>query len=540
MGKPNSKRSQHYELASSVHERIRSELTELLDSALLTTDSVRAFKYRYLRDQVFSKYNDPKEGSADARRLAAIAKWKLMELRNERTNVRQFIGFEAEFLLAKGRKLRSERLFTYARHVILDVLGNTPDLEVLYGTFTDGASTGFKRQPGVVAAKFEMGADITASCLKWFRLIAETCETWSHLRSDGLNNLTVVEGGSLFTVPKNSEIDRCAVKEPEMNMFCQKGVGHFIRSRLRSVVGINLNDQTRNQKLARKGSEDGSLATLDLSSASDLISDGLVRELLPADWYDLLNDIRSQRVLVEGSYRDTNMFSSMGNAFTFELESLIFYALSRAVMHYAGCRGKISVFGDDIIVPSQCAGLLAKVLQFVGLKVNNRKSFWTGPFRESCGKHWYRGYDVTPFYVKEPVGTVTRLIHYLNRLRKWASGPYNEDVLDDRFDGHWCKWSRKVPSALWGGKDLERIDALVTPHRPRYRLISEKKEVEVPQLGAYLQWLRAADGRSVVSEPIVTSKVMVENEAKLRLRRLVVFGRVDIPLFLREWEEWES
>jgi hypothetical protein len=93
-------------------------------------------------------------------------------------------------------------------------------------------------------------------------------------------------------------------------MYLQKGVGNHIRRRLRRV-GVNLNDQSVNRSLARMGAATGEVATLDLSSASDTVTIEAVRLLLPDDWFLYLNDIRSQEVLVEGTYVRTEMFSSM-------------------------------------------------------------------------------------------------------------------------------------------------------------------------------------------------------------------------------------
>jgi hypothetical protein len=54
------------------------------------------------------------------------------------------------------------------------------------------------------------------------------------------------------------------------------------------------------------------------------------------------------------------------------------------------------VFGDDIIVPSECAEFVIDDLESFGLLVNRTKSFWRGAFRESCGVDAYNGVDVTP------------------------------------------------------------------------------------------------------------------------------------------------
>lgn len=508
-------------------QMVEDFLSYLSDTSWCHSDAMK-FKCQYLSESLLSKYNDPSEIGAEERRVSAIKKWHSMELRNSVTNVRLFLDDDVSFAVIGGRSLSSHWIARHARNTILRVLGAEPDVDVLYGTFTSGASTSMKRGAGNVAVKFKVGADVTEPCYARFLSILETCETWKYLR--GPLQVNVVRGGSLFTVPKNSEIDRCAVKEPDLNMFCQKGVGNYIRNRLNRVLGIDLNDQTRNQQLARVGSIDGSLATLDLSSASDLISNGLVRQLLPEPWFDLLDDIRSQAVFVDGVWIETNMFSSMGNGFTFELESLLFISIAKAIVAFVRAQGAVSVYGDDIIIPSAAAGLLAKVLYWYGLKVNTKKSYWTGPFRESCGKHWYAGVDVTPFFIREPISSMMRLIHFLNRLRVWATSPFNADLCEPHFYPFWVRWSRKVPSSLYGGKDPERIDALVTHHHPRMKLVNVKRKLSVDPLGAYLHWLRTADGRETLGEPIVTSTVMIESQHVV-LRRNAVYGTVKIPWY---------
>jgi hypothetical protein len=117
----------------------------------------------------------------------------------------------------------------------------------------------------------------------------------------------------LFTVPKSSEIDRVACKEPEVNMFMQRSVGAHIRRRLRRV-GVDLNDQTVNQHLAKIAVDQG-LATIDLSAASDSITEQLVVNWLPPEWFLLLNRLRVHNVDVDGTLHPLQMFSSMGNGF---------------------------------------------------------------------------------------------------------------------------------------------------------------------------------------------------------------------------------
>jgi len=97
----------------------------------------------------------------------------------------------------------------------------------------------------------------------------------------------------------------------------------------------------------------------------------------------------------DGSRERLEKFSSMGNGFTFPLESLIFWALASAASDDI-----VTVYGDDIICAVKDVELIIKVLEACGFAINKGKSFWSGPFRESCGSDYYRGIDVRPVYVK--------------------------------------------------------------------------------------------------------------------------------------------
>lgn len=230
--------------------------------------------------------------------------------------------------------------------------------------------------------------------------------------------LKIVEGGRYDTVPKTSVIDRSIIVEPRGNSFLQKSVGTFIRRRLLRA-GVNLNDQGINQRLAQKAFREN-LATIDLEMASDSIADELVHILLPVDWYNLLSDLRSPKVSLDGSFHKLEKFSSMGNGFTFELESLIFAAAAYAVTSETKHGYAFSVYGDDIIVHQSSAGELVSLLEALGFTVNTEKSFVTGMFYESCGKHYFGDHDVTPIYQKEDFDDV-EAIRSFNRVYRLCS-----------------------------------------------------------------------------------------------------------------------
>lgn len=367
--------------------------------------------------------------------------------------------------------------------------------------FGPGASFALKRKYGDAYHKFRCKPEVTKACAGLASAVLLQHPGWlSHLASisgsqDPLENLTIVEGNRITTVPKNAKTDRVIAIEPLMNMFVQKGIGAVIRRRLKRV-GIDLNNQEQNQLLAREGSELGTLATIDLSSASDCVSLRLVQELLPCDWYQAIEQARCQSgVLPSGEKITYQKVSSMGNGFTFELESLIFWALTSSVVDLYGCTDRrVSVYGDDIIVSTDAYEHVVEVLNFCGFTVNAKKSFATGKFRESCGKHYFAGHDVTPFYIREDIVTPDRLILTLNNLRRFAARlyPYGLDV---RFQPVYDEFRRKLPAwfrkpripdgygdgALFG--DFSEVCPQRAPHGHegwRYQTLSEKRKSYVP------------------------------------------------------------
>jgi hypothetical protein len=198
-------------------------------------------------------------------------------------------------------------------------------------------------------------------------------------------------------VPKNAKTHRSVCVEAGLNVTYQLALGSFMAKRL-AAFGIDIRDQSLNQRRALEGSLTGALATLDLSSASDTVSRELVFELLPLEWADLLKWGRSSTVeLPSGETMTQEKFASMGNGYTFPLETLIFWGLAAAC---CDCDSDATVYGDDIVLPSEKFELLSEVLRYAGFLVNAGKSFHTGPFRESCGKDYFRGIDVRPFYAK--------------------------------------------------------------------------------------------------------------------------------------------
>lgn len=257
----------------------------------------------------------------------------------------------------------------------------------------------------------------------------------------------------LSTVPKTNVIDRTIEVGPSVNVGFQLAIGRLLESILKVSVGIDLvSQQDVNRRLAYRGSLSKAdhghrWATLDLSSASDSISVGLVERMftwLP-DWKAAMDTFRSTHVTgPTGDEWECHLYSSMGNGFTFPLQTLIFSALVASCYNSLGLppfavrqrfsrvkddgtstiidkpRPNFAVFGDDIIVDERVYDLLVRTLQAVGCVVNEDKSFNTGPFRESCGTDWYCGYNVRPVYC-ESLLTVQDRVSLINRLNRWSA-----------------------------------------------------------------------------------------------------------------------
>lgn len=289
-----------------------------------------------------------------------------------------------------------------AQEKIAHILGPLPRFSDIRPRLGPGASTTEKRTRAVPSYKlvppFECAPNTVSYIESIFNLNPHLAD---FIPQDGEFHDDIVSFGygRLEFVPKDALNYRSIVVEPSLTSMYQLGIGEVIAQRLR-LVGIDISDQSRNQELARLGSIGDHLCTVDLSSASDTISYALVKFLLPPEWFSLLTAFRSTFVTYRGEALELQKFSSMGNGFTFPLETLLFYALTWVV---ASDKSAVSVYGDDIICPSVDYPRLLRILSFCGFTVNTEKSFAYGPFRESCGKDYYRGTLVRPYYQKERV-----------------------------------------------------------------------------------------------------------------------------------------
>jgi len=375
----------------------------------------------------------------------------------------------------------------------------------------------------------------------------------------------------VVSVPKTMKTSRIICVEPTAMQFAQQlTAARLVRSleRVRLVTGtkpvrrgrplirhLNFNDQRPNQVAALRGSIDGSLATIDLSEASDRVSVKLVAAVFRHSPVLLrhLYGCRSTRAMMpDGEVFPLRKYASMGSALTFPVEALCFLMIciaavcdERKVFNRAGrpkslqafenVRKDILVFGDDIVVPSDCIVKVTEYLMAFGLKVNSKKSFYKGPFRESCGHDYFNGVLVTPVYLRRDPPTSHRdaekfvsWVHMANRFAKngmlmtahkiadYIDKMYKLPMVQETCSGlGWHFYRHGAPSSFrrWN-KDTNTFDELVQTLTVGSKKLSDELLDEDRLLFFHLN---RGEAEEYLSDPTRSPK---RNSLKLRRRKV--------------------
>lgn len=297
------------------------------------------------------------------------------------------------------------------------LIGSEPP-DYVPGRFGPGSTYGDKGQNATLPDKMQSRPTVNNGGTRWLQEWSVTA--WGKACAAAKRDEVIVRGNRFLTVPKDCRKDRGIAVEPSINVFYQLALGRALRHRL-ARSGVNLDyAQDIHRQVACEASKEGHMSTIDLSNASDTVCANFVKLALPDAWYEELNSLRSTHTLVGNHWVLLEKFSSMGNGYTFELETVLFMAICCAVLEIRGDTPlpgvNIHVFGDDIIVPSQYSEDVLAALNFLGFKPNEDKTFVNGPFRESCGGDYFLGADVRPHYIKEDVTEPQHFIALANAL----------------------------------------------------------------------------------------------------------------------------
>lgn len=340
----------------------------------------------------------------------------------------------------------------------------------------------------------------------------------------------------VVAVPKTQSSPRLIAIEPSAMQYAQQALkgeiySYVSKSSLRDLIGFT--DQERNRALARIASMTGSLATLDLSEASDRVHVELVVRLL-SRWPHLLDFVlstRSEWADVNGDEHHLAKFASMGSALTFPIETIIFsiialMGIERSASTPSPRWGEVvSIYGDDIIVPVDAVADVVQLLEDFGFRVNKAKSFWTGKFRESCGAEFFNGSDVSVVRLRlDPPGSrqdaaqIGKLADFRNRCYLaglWKTVKVCDDWLEPlvKVKPYLASLDHPAPSGAvykltvnpirWDA----RFDAHLQRWVRRYTYVKpEKRPYMVDGLGGILKWFFEAHA----DESLSTSDPWIE------------------------------
>lgn len=217
----------------------------------------------------------------------------------------------------------------------------------------------------------------------------------------------VYEDVKVTSVPKSFKSARIIAPDTILGGFLSRGLGDMLRKRLENGTHIDLAlQQERHRRWAQVASRTGHLATIDMSKASDSFVRRHIECIVPKSWHHALEIVRSPVVKVNDQAHTVSSFMLMGSGHTFPLQTILFFCLAEATRTLLRSRGKVSVYGDDIILPTRISTHFIDIMSELGFTINSSKSFYDSPdpcmpsqtfFRESCGGDYKGGVDVRPY-----------------------------------------------------------------------------------------------------------------------------------------------
>nr|APG77292.1 hypothetical protein [Wenzhou levi-like virus 6] len=337
---------------------------------------------------------------------------------------------------------------------------------------------------------------------------------------------TLVDSDKVTFVPKDARTDRPIAVGASLNMYLQLGVKTYLQERMKQF-GVDLTDQTRNQRLACEGSRYAYMngvencsqfSTIDLASASDTISIEIVKLLLPAEWYSFLSDLRHETGQLDDTTLFYEKFSAMGNGYTFPLESLVFWAVAKASAQFANAPSQykdLAVYGDDLIVRLSAAPAVITALNWAGFQVNTEKSFLSGHFKESCGSDYFRGNNVRTFYLKRQIRTYEDLYFVCN------------SIADLVIDG------RSTPGYL---RMYEALISYIPKRRRRYLPITATHDSGLRVPLSYMNsiglrpWLSSAEKRKCQSKGLL-------RDQNLDIQSMFCYSEYPVATTYKGWQK---
>jgi hypothetical protein len=320
-----------------------------------------------------------------------------------------FVDSQERFLCPEPMSQRATLVIQESKRICHEILGEF-DYDTWFDSCSFGkrAAVGLPRSESYLDTRFER---LSGTDLQWAafnQALARDVHLFRAVRKR-CRSKKIVANIKATAVPKSWKAARIIAPDTILGGFLSRGLGDYVRRRLERGTHIDLaKQQERHRRWALSASKSGYLATIDMSKASDSFTWRHIELLVPSSWCHALDVVRSRYCEVPG-FPDVIQLRSymlMGSGHTFPLQTLLFYCLAEATRTLLKCRGKVSVYGDDIIVPTRIAKPLIVVMSELGFAINSEKSFYDEPdkempsytfFRESCGGDYKGGIDVRPY-----------------------------------------------------------------------------------------------------------------------------------------------
>lgn len=439
-------------------------------------------------------YSLPNEYLNDAQAYAVIGKNKLFC--DENLLVPELVDgfFQQEkrnsLINSKFSKLRFDPLLEQVRNNVLRIIGDSPTPSRLYGELhlVDNVRFG----PG--SSYFAQG--ISVNPMDKIRngrvaLTSGAAHSWDcyTCKTPFSNKEKVTVEQDFFDfVPKNFKSLRTISVGNDGNTLIQLCHGKALRRKLKRFYDLDMQHELH-KKVVKDSSIHKSYATVDIKNASNSVCKNVVKALLPPIWYDLLNKSRHHKTQIGNYVHDLELFSSMGNGFTFELETIIFLAIAMTLPNsniLTEKFGDISVFGDDIICKNEDYDLLVTRLNHFGFEVNKDKSFFGESwFRESCGADYFAGVNVTPVYLRGELDIHNLQTFYVlaNKIRQMSLLLTGSEPWKSRFARAYSIAVKAIPEAFringpasleFDGVDLSHGWLHTTVRRDRHLLLTSQ------------------------------------------------------------------
>jgi hypothetical protein len=326
----------------------------------------------------------------------------------EKESLEGFLESQKDFGFPVHLNAKLGLLVPAVREVVGEILGEFQvDRWLNLCAFGRKAALGLEKRNAYLDIRFQC-LNGTKKQILWFKeALSRNVQLNRAVRQHCRYRFTEVNAVAMTAVPKSYKAARIVAPDTTIGGFLSRGLGTYLREQLEANTHIDLALQPdRHKKWACEASLHGHLATLDMSKASDSFVWGHIIKFLPSSWLCAMDAVRTPKVSVLGELYSPSTFMLMGSGHTFPLQTILFYAICEAIRRLTKTRGKVSAYGDDLIVPTRIATICIECLQELGFSINTEKSFYQPAdqdcpsavlFRESCGGDFRNGIDVRPW-----------------------------------------------------------------------------------------------------------------------------------------------